>query len=106
MTWDLTAFQSEFCSWANETFPNGTRQSTVAHMREELDEILSAPNGEPLAEECADIVMLALYITSRETGLNLGPVLDRKFRELKTRRWQEPDTNGIVRHVKEESGTK
>lgn len=102
----------EIQRWQNETFgkPRGFdgMWSAVKHLREELhDEILPHldDNDEQtthyLAEELADLIFLAIQ-GLHHLDRNAEYALKDKLEKNKARKWQEPDEDGIVRHVKGE----
>ena len=68
-------------------------------MREEIEELSQHP-GDPY--EAADIFLLLIH-HAHANGYDLLTATNKKFEIIKKRKWQKPDENGVVRHVKEQT---
>ena len=88
-------FQREVGEWGNLTFPKGTPDSLVAHLKKEVDEL--GETHDP--EEAADCLLLLLH-HAHKCGYDLVIETFRKFKTNKLRKWGEPDENGVVEHIR------
>ena len=91
---NLLPFQNQVGEWAVETFPQATRDSWVAHMRREIEELADSHDG----EEAADILILLLghaYIN----GYDLLHEARMKMLISRLRTWGEPNEEGVVEHI-------
>lgn len=93
----LTNFQEKIGEWATTTFSASTDKSRIQHMREEIEELALRPE-DPL--EAADIFLLLLH-HAHVNGYDLMTAAKKKFDIIKNRKWQKPDENGVVHHIKE-----
>lgn len=91
-------WQTEVSAWAERTFGPSTPGRIMRHLREEVDEVETAP-GLEIAEEIADCVFLLLRYASIHS-VNLSMAMDRKFSNLQARTWLPPDKHGVIRHDK------
>lgn len=102
---DLAEFQREVGEWGRETFPNSTPETIAAHLKKEakeLKEAIDLRNGDeiwPVTEELADVFLLLLHLSHRY-GLDLIEEGQKKFAVCKTRRWGDPDAEGVVEHIR------
>lgn len=96
LRWD---FQEEVGHWGQQTFPQATTKSIVAHMRRELLEIEQAATKDELAEECADVYLMLLHLAHREK-FDLFLEARKKFGVCLTRKWGKPDAEGVVAHIR------
>lgn len=106
---EMKQIQKEVTEWAEKTFPNSTPQAKILHLWEELEEIMkeailqSAPPE--FREEIADAGLITLHLASLKNVAipTISPEFECemriKFEICKLRKWQEPDENGVVRHV-------
>lgn len=94
----MTKFQNEVGTWGDKTFPGGTPESIVAHLRREVKEL--AASHDP--EEAADCFLLLLHHAHR-AGYDLLAEARKKLEINKKRQWGEPDENGIVEHIRTET---
>lgn len=89
--------------WQRETFPKATALSMIAHLRQELDELVTAIEMDTaVPHEFADCFML-LYGAADRAGLrhhNIVAAIDDKMAINRLRKWGEPDENGVVNHIK------
>lgn len=91
--------------WQEKTFGNKPARGSLLHLKEEIDELieeLDSKNSKKVESEFADCFILlisALY----EAGYSIEDaklfIMD-KLEVVKKRRWENPDENGVYRHVK------
>lgn len=108
--------------WQRETFKNSTAISKVYHLEKEVQELKEALKNFHRAEfddrvfmgefnricenvriELADCIIL-LYGAAGSFEMDYNDIcksIQRKFEEVKTRKWGEPDENGVVEHIKQ-----
>lgn len=98
----LELLRLEVSNWAGETF--GKERSFAAplhHLKEELQEII---DGDGDIYEYADALILLLNSFSVKypdtTAISLVKAARAKMEINKLRKWQEPDAQGVVRHIK------
>lgn len=93
-------FFRDFYKWSDETFgPERTPDGPLRHLKEEADEAIAKPED---ISEFADIFILlvdALRL-SGHTPAELEEAVYNKFEVIKERKYQEPDADGVCRHVK------
>lgn len=96
---------NEVTKWQDETFPNANSLSKLAHLKEEILELeKELQSGEDLGDiglEFADCFLL-LFGCASAAGINyLGicQLIEYKMEINKTRKWGEPDENGVVKHL-------
>lgn len=87
--------------WGRVTFPHATDASVLKHLDKELAELHERPDN---GEEMADVVMLVAHLAYRH-GYDLLAEVARKFAICKTRKWGEPDADGVVEHIRDEAAT-
>lgn len=92
----LDSVVSEFLVWAKKTFPRSTRESCLAHLKREIDE-LSQVDSSPF--EIADCIML-LFDMCQRAGYDTVELLRQKLEINKKRKWGEADSEGVVEHVR------
>jgi len=93
--------------WQRETFPNATVFSKLAHLEQELEELVMALHSENETEESkrmefADCFLL-LYGAAAAHGMSYGDIctaIDQKMEINRNRTWGKPDENGVVNHIK------
>ena len=90
-------FNREYADWADETFKQSTMQSRIAHIRRELEEIEADPYD---GSEIADVILLLMH-QARSYNIDLMADLLAKADEVRTRKWGEPDHEGVVEHIRE-----
>lgn len=93
----LIAFQRTVGTWSDKTFSSATDSSRIAHMQDELKELLEHP-ADPY--EMADIFLLLLH-HAHANGVDLEMAARVKFDILQKRKWGQPDERGVVTHIKE-----
>ena len=92
--------QDELGQWADKTFGPRTPISLLHHLKEEVIELMETPHDE---SEWADCLTLLIDSYRLQTGKTTDHLLDACFEKLeinKNRTWQEPDENGVCRHIK------
>lgn len=87
--------QKETGLWSDETFPLSSNSSRIAHMEDELKELLDKPADKL---EMADIMLLLMH-HAHIHKVNLVDAVAEKFEIIKQRKWGKPDERGVVRHV-------
>lgn len=92
---DCNTFQREVGEWGSATFPDGTPDSVVAHLKKEVNEL--AESHDP--EEAADCLLLLLH-HAHKCGYDLMIEAFKKFKINKTRTWGTPDRDGVVEHIR------
>lgn len=94
---------SDVTTWQNETFPQSTAMSKIAHLEEEVTE-LSAAIEHDLPEkrlEFADCFIL-LFGAAAADGMTYKDIynaISEKMEINRSRNWGEPDENGVVKHI-------
>jgi NTP pyrophosphatase (non-canonical NTP hydrolase) len=92
--------QDELGQWADATFGPRTPHSLLHHLHEEVGELMEAIHDE---SEWADCLTLLIDSYRLATGKNTDDLLKACFEKLEINRqrtWNEPDHNGVCRHVK------
>lgn len=90
-------------AWQQEKFPNATPLSKIAHLAEELQELVNdlkikAPERRL---EFADCFFL-LFGAAAADGMTFNDIvsaIEEKWKINKVRRWGTPDANGVIRHI-------
>jgi len=95
---------NEISAWQNQTFGQATPLSKIAHLREELDELVSdiKTNAPDRRLEFADCFFL-LFGSAAADGMTYEDIcnaIQEKFEINKARNWGKPDKNGVVKHIK------
>lgn len=95
---------NEISAWQKETFPEATSLSKIAHLREEIRELVDdlKSNNPERRLEYADCFLL-LFGSAASDGMTYEDIcqaIQEKFEIVKTRRWGKPDENGVVKHIK------
>ena len=99
MSWLVT--QEIIAEWAKKTFKDSSISSTIAHLRDEIDEIEESPDE---IEEWADVIILYMN-AAYYSGHSMDDILiavHKKFEKNKNRSWGEPDERGVVKHIDEQ----
>lgn len=94
-------------TWQSQTFPAATVQSKLAHLKEEIEEVLNGiKNGETVAHEFADCILL-LYGAAEKSGMSYMDIKRALWQKMSiniNRKWGSPDEKGIVRHIEDLNG--
>jgi hypothetical protein len=92
--------------WADRTFTESTPRTIVAHLRREVEELVSSEpdrpdwSGHDTAEEAADCYLLLLHLAHR-FGFSLYDAATKKHLKNVSRAWGQPDVESVVEHVRE-----
>lgn len=106
----MSTLQQEVAEWAQSVFGDSTPQAKILHLWEELGEALDSADAildYQTCEEIAGAGLITLHLASSlnvilpEPSRRFGAEMRDKFEICKARKWGEPDTNGVVRHIKE-----
>lgn len=102
----------EVTEWQKETFPEATDLSKLHHLKQELEELMQAihylnqgTTDTEVESEFADCFLL-LFGAAKAHGMTFEEItkcIQDKFEVNKKRTWGNPDENGVVNHVKEET---
>ena len=100
---DVRAFQRAVGDWAEQTFTQSSRDAILAHLSDEVAELVDAEHENyasenQVMEEAADCYLLLLRY-AHVVGFSLQDVAATKFIRNTRRRWGTPDHRGVVRHV-------
>lgn len=92
-------------AWQKETFGQATALSKVAHLAEEILElVLDLQQRAPTRRlEFADCFLL-LFGAASADGMSYEDIcnaIDEKMEINRARKWGKPDSNGVVNHIKE-----
>lgn len=93
----LDVLARDIQAWGARTFPDSTPASTAEHLRREVVELLENPGHR---EEQADVFHLLVQL-ARVTGNDLAADVAWKFAINQRRAWGQPDSDGVVEHVRE-----
>lgn len=101
----------EITKWQEETFSKATPLSKIAHLAEELQELVHAIKDEDhtidhekiraIKMEFADCFFL-LFGAAAAYGMKYIDIIyaiQQKFEINKNRKWGTPDADGVVRHI-------
>lgn len=92
--------------WQNETFEKATSLSKIAHLKREVKELKKdlKTNSPAKRLEFADCFIL-LFGAAASDGMTYEDIVNcvnEKMEINKSRKWGEPESNGVVSHIKEE----
>lgn len=98
---------NQVTEWQKKTFPAATKFSKLAHLEQEMEEIVMALNSENETEEgkrleFADCFLL-LFGAAHAHGMSYADIcdaIDQKMHINRNRTWGVPNSNGVVNHVK------
>lgn len=98
---------NDIMAWQKRTFGEGGPLGKIAHLAEELEElVLDLQGNKPEKRlEFADCFLL-LFGAAAADGMSYQDIcaaIDEKMEVNKARKWGSPDADGIVRHLKIES---
>lgn len=93
----------EITEWQKETFSKATPLSKIAHLKKELEELISdLENNNPDRRlEFADCFFL-LFGAAHADGMDYNDIcqaIKDKFEINKARNWGKPDKDGVVEHI-------
>lgn len=96
----------EVAQWQAETFTSANAFSKACHLKEEVEELISALENDRLHKrlEYADCFLL-LYGSAKADGMTYQDICNavkEKLEICKKRKWGEPDSNGVLKHIKDE----
>lgn len=96
---------NQITEWQKATFGQATALSKVNHLVEEVQELKEdLENSNPMVHhEFADCFLL-LFGAASSHGYSyndINTIIREKFEIVKTRKWGEPDANGVVKHIKQ-----
>ena len=91
---------NEIGQWAETTFTKSTPESAFNHLKREVKEL---SNNLHDGKEMADIVMIIAHLASK-AGIDLEAEIIKKFNVNKSRRWGEPDEEGVCEHIADDEG--
>lgn len=94
---------NEISAWQKQTFGQATPLSKIAHLAEELQELVSdlKINNPERRLEFADCFFL-LFGSAAADGMTYQDIcqaIQEKFEINKVRKWGKPDESGVVKHV-------
>lgn len=92
----LDGLAMEHCDWARVVFNKSTPHSVTEHLRREAQELVDAPTD---SSEMADVFLLLVWLADI-TGTDLVGAIEEKIEINKARVWGEPDSQGVVQHIR------
>lgn len=98
MTEPWQEIQDKIGRFTDETFGGSTVESKMAHLREEIQEVIDAPEDKMEWADC----MILLLDAARRAGLSMDDLhqaIEDKLAINMKRKWGAPDKDGVVRHV-------
>ena len=95
----------EITQWQNETFGQATALSKIAHLAEEMQELVTdLQNKDPNRRlEFADCFIL-LFGAAASDGMSYEKILEaieEKMLINYQRKWGNPNENGVVNHIRD-----
>jgi hypothetical protein len=96
-TSDLAAALEETTEFGRRTFPRATTASVAAHLQREALELAASPCD---PNEIADVVILLAHL-AHLAGVDLTLAVRAKHEINLARTWGQPDSQGVVEHVRE-----
>lgn len=94
---DISDLLDDIVQWQRRTFPQGTVESVVSHLAEEVQELVAEPRS---AEELADCLILIVGAADR-AGIDLWQAVRDKHARNQRRKWGTADEKGVVHHIEE-----
>lgn len=100
----------ELAEWQTITFPKSDMISKLYHLKEEVAELILELecedwNYKRVESEYADCFLLLLG-SADKMGYSIGDIVQfmkNKLEVNRKRKWGEEDSNGVVKHIKENS---
>lgn len=93
----------EVTKWQKETFPKATSLSKAYHLKEEVMELIEdiESRSGSMRLEFADCFLLLFGSANNEgmTYKNICDCIEEKMKICTSRKWGEPDKNGVVKHI-------
>lgn len=94
----VDACQAEIGQWADDTFPQSSQETIIAHLRDEVGNEITV-DCDP--HELADAALLLLHLAHKR-GLSLASLVREKYERNKQRTWQsEKNERGFFSHTSE-----
>lgn len=90
----MDALQRQIGEWGERTFGEADPEAILAHLVEEVWELV----GSQEPEEAADVAILLCQFAHRR-GFSLRDEVIKKHAINERRVWGAPDERGVVRHV-------
>lgn len=98
----LDSLRDEIIEWQRATFPTSTPASKLAHLRREIAELAKNPIDE---NELADVFFLWCALTAdfdeQRGTVHIAEAIRSKLDENRSRKWSQPDAEGVVEHIRE-----
>jgi hypothetical protein len=91
----LPEMQKAINAWQDKTFTHATPNSIMTHMVREVVELGEAHDP----AEAADVAIL-LIAHAGKCGYNLWTEVVKKMEQNYQRKWQAPDAEGVVEHIR------
>ena len=93
--------------WHDKTFPDGTPNGVMVHMRREFMELQLAYQRRDMdihhvAEELADLFILSVAL-GNFLGISVTRAVCAKMVVNMQREWQPPDDQGVIEHKREKA---
>lgn len=92
---DFREFALRVNEFQRRTFPASTRESVVAHLKKEVDELSDSHDR----YEAADCLLL-LIAHADKAGYDLLSAALEKFEMVKLRKWRPVNSEGFQEHIK------
>ena len=93
--YDIRDMTKDIQNWLDEVYPDRTLDSTLAKLREELQELSERPLD---GWEAADVVIL-LFDLCDIVGFDLAKLVHHKMNINRKRKWVK--TDGVLKHVED-----
>lgn len=98
---ELQKLMDDLGKWSDDTFGiNRPITAQIHHLKKEVNELLEAPFDDYEYADC----LLLLLDAYRKRGGNVQQLINfskKKFEIAKNRKYNKPDINGVVEHLKE-----
>lgn len=103
MSKSLDELYREVTQWQRETFGRQSLVDLFSTLEREVGELgMTPPGSDQGREELADVAMVLFEIADVE-GVDLAAAIEWKLSINRTRRWGEPDAEGVIEHIREAS---
>jgi len=95
--------QRYISGWQRLQFGEGRALPAAHHLREEVDELIAdlEKDAPGVAEEVADCALL-VFAVADHLGIDLFEAIIAKMQTNISRKWGQPDDNGVIRHIRAE----